>query len=425
MLKVLTTITCLLIVLYNYRNKRLLSSSSIWVFCYLLIMVINPIYYSEIIYINEDFIDVVALGGSIFFFIGCVLGNQVRIKTRTKQDSNYYIVPDFYISCIAFWITFLLSIATLIYLLGSEGIRSILLGIYTSKQFSLYSDESNSLYVFSVHLMVPCILAMWITAEKKNEKRFRVFALLIYIVETILFGFTRIFMISILAIILIYEMRYLPQRKQVLYSFIGVAILTAILVLMNFIRSLGLGRIEDLNTYVNLDYIFESTDFSASYYWFDRLLTIDPPYINPIVYLKPFFMVIPRSIWETKPVPLSLQILKIVDPALIASGYSTAGNSVLGEAYAVLGYFGFFIFPVIWGVICGLLDRNYYKRLWNGADKNLKNIFYYVFAVFIVISGQRGDWCQYMGTVLWFYFLPLYLLSKFSLRRKRQKVGSI
>lgn len=40
-----------------------------------------------------------------------------------------------------------------------------------------------------------------------------------------------------------------------------------------------------------------------------------------------------------------MQVLKYINPMKAASGYSTAGNSVLGEGYAILGYFGIVLFP--------------------------------------------------------------------------------
>ena len=419
MLKILTTLVCLLILLFNYQKRQLISSSTMWIFGYLLIMVFYPIYETEIDYFHEGLIDILAFFGVICFFAGLLFSSKYTIKRKSKDNAvKYAIAPDFNVSRIAFLITFILSLAALIYLLGTEGVRSILIGTTTSKQFALSSDRSNSLYVFAVHLMVPCVLGMWVSAKSKKERILSFFALLIYVIETVLFGFTRIFLITIIAIVLIFEIRNKPQRTQFRYAIIGILLVMAALVSMNFIRSLGLGQINNIWSYINLDYIFQSTDFSASYYWFDKLLYIDPPYINPIVYLKPIFMIIPRSIWETKPDPLSLQILRIVDPVRASTGYSTAGNSVLGEGYAILGYFGMFLFPFIWGLVCGSLDKNYYRRLRAGINTSLSNIYYYIFAVFIVISGQRGDWCQYMGIVCWFYFLPLYLMSKVTLRKR-------
>ena len=107
-----------------------------------------------------------------------------------------------------------------------------------------------------------------------------------------------------------------------------------------------------------------------------------------------------------------MQVLKQINPGLAATGYSTAGNSVLGEGYAVFGLVGIFLAPFIWGVVCTVLDESYYNRLEEGKDQSIWTIAYLIFAVFVVISGQRGDWSQYMTIVLWFYLLPLYCIGR-------------
>lgn len=48
MLKLLIFIMACLIILYNYKNNRLVSSSSLWVFCYILIFVVYPLYEKNI-----------------------------------------------------------------------------------------------------------------------------------------------------------------------------------------------------------------------------------------------------------------------------------------------------------------------------------------------------------------------------------------
>lgn len=419
MIKLLITFFCVLILIFNYNKKQLVSSSSLWVFAYYLIMVVYPLFRIQVNYINENLIDVSALIGIVLFFLGLVLGNKLTLKnTSNKRANKYYMTPNFRISWIFFCISFLVSLLSLFFWIGSDGIDSILSGVITSKQLILNRDRSMGIYGLAVHLMVPSILSMWIISKDKREKYFSIFALLVYIVETLLFGFTRLFLITILSIIAFFELRKYSQAKQLIYIPFGLLVAVATLVSLNFIRSLGLGRLGDLSNYINFDYIFESTDFGASYYWFNELLKYDSPFINPIVYLKPLFIFIPRTLWSTKPDPLSLQVLQYINPSLAATGYSTAGNSVLGEGYAVIGYFGIVLFPLLWGLVCGFLDHAYYKRLKAGVDKCLANIFYYIFAVFIVISGQRGDWSQYMPIVLWLYFLPLYIMVKVSLNKK-------
>lgn len=420
MLKIAVLLGCCAVVAYNYKNKRLISSSSLWVFCYALIFVVYPLYETNAVFKNEEKIDGLAFLGIVFYYIGLSFGSRLVLKKKKRNQLNKVLLPQLFpqykIANILFWVFFALSIIVLVAQLGTNGIASILTGRMTAKQFALGSDSNNSMYVFSVHLLVPCVLTLWMTATNKKQKINSVLCLGIYVLETVLFGFTRIFLISIVAMIVVYEIRNVSQNKQAILVLAGIVCLTLIMVSMNFIRTFGLRSDRSLKNIFDIEYIFESTDFGASYDWFDVLLNFKSPYINPVVYLKPVFAFIPRTIWKGKPEPLSMQVLLYVNPAKAATGYSTAGNSVLGEGYAIFGSAGILIFPLLWGTICGKLDKRYYKRLRTGADHCLQNICYYIFAVFIVISGQRGDWCQYMTIVIWFYMLPMYIMSKVSLR---------
>lgn len=412
MIKVLILLICLFNLMSLYRENKLVSSSSIWIVCFLLIFVVFPIY-SNNVYNNGRQIDYLALIGVLIFSLGRFFGHRFVFKygAISSNNQNNYSIPDFKLSLFFFTIFLTVSIYFLLKYIGMDGILSIIRGSLTSKKLNL-AVMSSSTFTFSMHLLVPCILSMWISSKNKKQKFISLIGLIIYTVETILFGFTRIFLITILAVVFFYEVRYIPKRKQLIIVSIASAFLIILLIFMNFVRCLGLSNYSNFSSFLNIDYIFESTDFGASYRWFDELLNYEPMYINPIVYLKPFFAFVPRSLWLNKPEPLSLQVLKNINPYLASIGYSTAGNSVLGEGFSVFGYFGMFFNCFLWGIICEKLDNRYQYRLSRGQDSNCLNVFYYIFSIFIVMSGQRGDWSQYMTIVLWFYFLPMSILSK-------------
>ena len=77
MLKLLIFIMACLIILYNYKNNRLVSSSSLWVFCYILIFVVYPLYEKNINFEKKVLIDVVALVGIVCYFIGLTFGSRL------------------------------------------------------------------------------------------------------------------------------------------------------------------------------------------------------------------------------------------------------------------------------------------------------------------------------------------------------------
>ena len=63
------------------------------------------------------------------------------------------------------------------------------------------------------------------------------------------------------------------------------------------------------------------------------------------------------------------------------------------------------------------MDRKYYERIENGNITSVKNLYYYIFAILFVISAQRGDWSVYLTTIIICLWIPLWLLSKLTLKR--------
>ena len=420
MIKLLILLISGILMTYIYRRGRLLSSVSIWILCYNMIFVVYPLWGLNKEIGNGELIDVLALVGILSFTFGTILAEKHRFVIGTSSTNNYQsnrkqIFPSYKLAHMLFWIIFAITIYIIVTKLGVSGIRRLLNGQVTAKKLALTYDITSGSYVFAVHLLVPCVLVLWVTANTRKERIISLIALSLYVIETLLFGFTRIFLITILCIIFFYSARKMEKGRQLRLAIISAASLVLLMVFMNFIRTFGLQSQTSFSERLDLQYMFASTDFGASYKWFSRLLEYGYPHISISAYFKPIFAFIPRSIWADKTRPLSLQILRLIDPALASTGYSTAGNSVLGEGFAIMGYFGIVIFPFLWGYICTRLDKRYYQRLAEGNDQCLSNIFYYIFAIFIVISGQRGDWSQYNTIVLYFYMLPMYLMSRVTL----------
>lgn len=409
MLKFLTTIIGLLIIKDNYHKNRFLSSVTVYIGCYLLIFVLFPLS-SDIVCKNAQIIDVYSFWGIIMYWLGTkMIKDKSNIPLYYPQYRKLHFGRVIYIYCVVFLISMFLFVKNV----GISRIKLVLAGDLTGKEIALGGDVETTVYGYFSNLMIPLILILVVSAINRKQKILGYLALASYVAFTIAFGFTRIFTISALAIVVFFKVRYLPTKKQLIYSLFGAISLLFLLVSMNFFRCMGIGEIITADNLFDLGYILESSDFGASYVWFDKLLSIEPPYIRLDTYLKPILYVfIPRSIWPDKPEQTSMQILKILDPSLASTGFSTAGYSVLGEGYAMLGYIGLFLFPFIWGLLCQKFDTQYYRRLNSGYDNCIQNLFYYIFAVFIILCCQRGDWNQYLFMVIWFFYLPIYLLSK-------------
>ena len=411
-MKLLITVFVVFLLWHNYKKGKLISSSTIWVACYWLIFVLYPLYGLEWPTNNSGLIDLYALLGVVFFCIG-----QFFIESKKNNSypnkSKQYRFPVFSISAFSFFIVTFLAIVSFISLYGASTVQDILVGSMTSKMIkSDFRGESAGLEQILLQFMMPTALATWVSAKSKKQILLKVISLLVFIVVQAVFNFTRIFLISYLVVIMLYELRDKEKNKQVIVLTGGVVIIVALMVTMNFVRTFGFGERLDSERSTDLSYIFESTDFGASYYWFDQLLDYGYPAIFPLAWLKPLFVFIPRSVWPAKPDKLSHDILLKLDPGLADSGYTTAGNSVLGEGYAILGVLGIVLFPLIWGYVCGFFDRRHYYRLKSGLSNCVSEILYYLFAVFIVLCIQRGDWSQYMITFIYWWIIPLLLISK-------------
>jgi len=414
MIKVFILIICAVALYSNYRSNKLFSSSSIWLAIYSLIFVLYPLL-SEKNFRHEDSIDVYALIGVISFCCGSFFSSILRSETKINILSWNSKYPSYNIALKLYIFSLVCFIISSIVAIGQSGIFAILNGNMTSKQVLL--DESmniSTLYLYFLHIMFPCVVIVWISQNGKIQKINSFICLAIYFALTVIFAFTRLFLICLLGILLFFQMRYKEKKIQLLSIIIGVVVLVTIMVSMNYIRCLGLGQMSSMYDVLNIDYVLESTDFGASYYFFDRLLDFDSPHINPFVWLKALYSFVPRSVWLAKPEPLSMQVLKYTDPGLAATGFSTAGNSVLGEAFAIMGEVGFAIFPFVWGVVCTRLDNNYQHRLLFDKNRSMADILYYFFCFFIIVSAQRGDWSQYTVMLFWFYFLPIYFTTLFS-----------
>lgn len=416
MIKFLISLFIILLLAINIFKSRLLSSSSLWMFCYELIFVLFPLL-SLRTFSNESLIDVCALIGIIAYSIGVLIADRIK-PYGNKKKMSVCLKPNYVTAYVLFWLMFFLFTIVLIRSIGSMGIQQTLNGVITSNQLTLNDDfVSSHLFIYVMNLMIPFVLAVWVSASNSTEKRKRIVVVITFIFVSVIFGYTRLFLVCILICILFFELRNSSIKKQgfvLLTSVIGLALL---MVLLNFIRSWGTRKLSLFASSINISYILESTDFGASYRWFSELMQYESPYIIPVTYLKPLFVFIPRSVWPGKPEPLSLDILKMINPQLSFSGYSTAGNSVLGEGYAILGYLGIFLFPLIWGFITVFLDNRYYYRLRNGIEGSVSDCFYYLFSSFIILSCQRGDWSQYNIIIVWLFMIPLFVASKLKLRR--------
>lgn len=420
-MKLIITLIALALLWQNYKEKKVICSSTVWIVCYWLIFVLYPVYGLKKPVSNSDMIDFYAVLGILFFGIGVLISKATKINIGEMLKKQYRF-PVFNISAVAFFVVSFFAIVAFVSLYGASSIQEILAGSITSKMIKAdFRGETAGIGQILLQIMMPCALATWMTADTKKQKNVGIISLILFIIVQLLFNFTRIFLITYLVTILFYELRNKSRYKQLLVLFGGCVAMIVLMVAMNFFRTFGFGERLNSGRAFDLSYIFESTDFGGSYYWFDRLLSYGYPEVIPIAWFKPFFAFIPRSVWPSKPDKISHEILLKIDPALAETGYTTAGNSVLGEGYAILGVLGIVLFPLVWGYICEIFDRRHFCRLKMGQTNSVAEISYYLFSIFIVLCIQRGDWSQYMIVYIYWWIVPLLLLSRKPMYNKLMK----
>lgn len=410
MILLLNMIICIALIYWCYEKNFVVSSTSIWIFCFFLIFNITPFVLSYDVKFKDD-IQLYSLIGIISFCVGVLLKYYTlrNVSIGGHYFDKFYPNPDFAYTC--FKTLYFIFIFSVPLFLGPSVLIDLISGNITSREVA--HIEGISIISTIINIMMPMVLTIWMCGEKIKYRYKKVVCLCLYEIACFLFIYTRLFFVFPIVIITLYELRNVHKLKQIMYVAVCISVMICTLFTMNVIRNLGLGGDYVLSDFFKLESFVEFTDFQFAYIFFSRLLEFEPPYISILPYFKPIFIFIPRFIWEDKPLTLNMEIMKYIDPYLAEQGFST-GMSVLGEAYAILGFLGFFIYPIIWGYTCMSMDLKN-KGYILSSKVSVNTIIYYIFTVYIVISAHRGDWSGYLITIIWLYILPLLLISKFNL----------
>ncbi|BDG37651.1 hypothetical protein PcaKH15_35570 [Parageobacillus caldoxylosilyticus] len=166
------------------------------------------------------------------------------------------------------------------------------------------------------------------------------------------------------------------------------------------------------NFEVYFDYLKMSTDVSWSY-WLASIIIEKNIEIDPIILLKPLAIFIPRSIWENKPLPMSLQIAR--DLNLSDNTLLSVPAGIVGEAYGYFGIFGVMMWGWIWGAVTAYLDKEIQIKL-NERDNSLNILILITLSIQIITGAIRGDIATTLieTEFIVFPFIIILLFSRFS-----------
>lgn len=398
------TVLCALILLIQAITKRLLTGATLWVAFYYCFFVIAPL----LLGMNDSLATMYAQIGITTFLIGYTFSICIALYTEKRYKRINCASPELVTygfidsSKVSKYTDFLIraSLVLLVLGLGINGIRSLLRGHLTTATISANSNMFMTLFDYAREWLGYTIVMQVVGNGRKIEKK-SIIQLIIFALLTVLFSFTRVSLIYILSLLMIYLMRKESVRKQVGYSIALVAATVVLLSMMIVIRTFG---VTELFARFNFNYlknnIAMTIDFTRIYLSFTDLIH-SPVRITPLVYLKPIFAIIPRSLWPGKPMSSAVEIFKQLHFSAWQSGGST-GYTLLGEAFAVCGEIGIYIYPLIFGLIIPLMDSKYIRYVKTGNDRSLKCFFYLYFADVFILQAFRH------GTDIALMFLPLY-----------------
>lgn len=395
-------------------RQRLLSSTVMWLVCYFAVFLISPLRYNEN---NAEQIAIISFVGIVSFALGYMLYKAIP-KRLTISSNEYMKSPE--APTVRFFqrVVLILSLLLLVANLGVSGISALLSGT-TSLSKTLHSGAAKlgNIYALTLELLGTLSVFSYFSANTPKERKTELLMLIAFFVQVALFSFARAGIIYNLIIVIMFALRKEQTKKQIKYVVVGVGICVFLMIFGGYLRTFGLGALKDFTIYLKgVDdlsaLLFSNLDFSAAYIWFSRLIDAGNVWVNPIVYLKPILMIVPRFIVPWKPEALTVQILKRLDPVRAATGYSS-GMSILGEAYAILGEIGYVVYPIIWGIVCAYKDDMHFSRLRAGKYALQDILYYYYFCTMIIIETHRGDFSAILSRYLWTVFLPVWLISKY------------
>jgi hypothetical protein len=285
-----------------------------------------------------------------------------------------------------------------------------------------YSSDSpiEILKSITVFGLILSSLIKILYCKTKKQKIYSIIILVYAILFGIALSFARRFIIFPVIITIFFWFIINHKKPKIVNVVISLFLLLFfIMPLMTNIRTFGF--IDGFKLYTELlfknfevyfDYLKMSTDVAWSY-WLASIIIEKDIEIDPIILLKPLTIFIPRSIWENKPLPMSLQIARDLNLSDNTSLSVPAG--IVGEAYGYFGIFGVMMWGWIWGAVTAYLDKEIQIKL-NERDNSLNILILITLSIQIITGAIRGDIATTLieTEFIVFPFIIILLFSRFN-----------
>lgn len=390
--------------------RMLVSSSGVWLLTYFVVNVLSPIL--ENLYYMP--VTIAIRVGITAFAVGLNIGIIRRRPRRTKNTKLCYKEYDiYYLSFLRGWIGFV-TIGIYLVSYGYTEIQNILRGNVTLTEMLGTATFVDVIAGFLRDTLMYLAIFIFIFDKNKRRRGKNIIWILISFSLIVLFSYARSPVIFGIGIIAFYYMRNLKTSHQIIISFVAVILGIIGMIAFGIVRNVGIvNALSNIGYYITevpfSRYVKGSLDFQGGYIYFVDYMKNAPSFRVGIgAYFKVLCILIPRSVWPNKPDYLTLQILGKLHPDLLASGFS-CGYGLLGEAYAIWGWGGFILVPLISGFICITLDKKYIDLVSSKNDCNLWTAIYLCFSVIILISNARGgiadSYTSYLAIVIFLLFI--------------------
>lgn len=303
---------------------------------------------------------------------------------HTQYIEKDYVYYAFYFSYVSYFIY------VLVYIISSFNFKAKVNNYFNVDKFNKIIIPLSALFLLfytSVDILIPSLsdnpILILIGFFPKATTIFMIIMYLktrnkIYIILSlvfILFTFTETsrrvyitFLFIVIPVILSYII-YMKIRIKFIYKFLFVVVLISFFIFLNYLRSThnyGEGydpnnkikntinyivTLKSLDTFYNTAYVIKNFPNKYEYYYGET-------------YISVLFMLLPRSLWEEKPIGFAAQ-LGVLQRLNTQEFSFDKWNSInkfslspgfIGEAYANLGFLGIIILSILFGLISKLYD---------------------------------------------------------------------
>ncbi len=390
---ILVFVCCTVGYMFLLYEKRVYVSTLYWLGIFLMSFLIPNLMKDKYNYgynlSNNDFIKLnLCYLGVLFFFI---LFNFLFVSLNLRTSSNVKSTFDYSQLSKASNLFIVVSIAMLPFV----GVGNLFSGAHGNH--GLINPLILKIFptvVFGLNLTT---LTRVIYSKNKSQRNKSIAAYIYALFYGVVIGYARrlvIFPIIVVGLFYVVIKQVKPSKRLIVL--ITLTTIFVVMPLMVSIRTSGL--VDGVSNYMDtvtsdqaklVRYVQMSTDVSWSYS-VAAIAIKEDVHITPLTLLKPITILVPRSIWAEKPLPLSLEISRLL--RLSDNSMSSVPVGIVGEAFVYFDFVGVIVMGVIWGIFTGLIDKKVVAKKVKGRVTNDSSILISIIFVVQIFTGAiRGD----------------------------------